>query len=130
MKRDGSKKEGVTEMPFVHLQVHSGYSLLNSAASVEDLTAKAKELGYSAMALTDDEVMYGAVEFYKSCKKRGIKPIIGLTASVLTDEKEQLSYPLVLLAKTNKGYQNLLKISSVLQSKSKTGIKKMAQKLS
>ncbi|TWL67525.1 DNA polymerase III subunit alpha [Bacillus licheniformis] len=123
MKRDGSKKEGVTEMPFVHLQVHSGYSLLNSAASVEDLTAKAKELGYSAMALTDDEVMYGAVEFYKSCKKRGIKPIIGLTASVLTDEKEQLSYPLVLLAKTNKGYQNLLKISSVLQSKSKTGIK-------
>uniref|UniRef100_UPI0038F7A6BD PHP domain-containing protein n=1 Tax=Streptomyces europaeiscabiei TaxID=146819 RepID=UPI0038F7A6BD len=78
MKRDGSKKEGVTEMPFVHLQVHSGYSLLNSAASGEDLTAKAKELGYSAMALTDDEVMYGAVEFYKSCKKRGIKPIIGL----------------------------------------------------
>ena len=50
MKRDGSKKEGVTEMPFVHLQVHSGYSLLNSAASVEDLTAKAKELGYSAIA--------------------------------------------------------------------------------
>ncbi|MFN2747660.1 DNA polymerase III subunit alpha [Bacillus sp. z60-18] len=110
-------------MPFVHLQVHSGYSLLNSAASVEDLTAKAKELGYSALALTDDEVMYGAVEFYKACKKRGIKPIIGLTAAVLTDEKEQLSYPLVLLAKTNNGYNNLLKISSVLQSKSKTGIK-------
>ncbi|MGN9864244.1 DNA polymerase III subunit alpha [Bacillus swezeyi] len=110
-------------MPFVHLQVHSGYSLLNSAASVEDLTAKAKELGYSALALTDDEVMYGAVEFYKACKKRGIKPIIGLTAAVLTDEKEQIAYPLVLLAKTNKGYKNLLKISSVLQSKSKTGIK-------
>ncbi|MCF7617271.1 DNA polymerase III subunit alpha [Bacillus sonorensis] len=110
-------------MPFVHLQVHSGYSLLNSAASVEDLTAKAKALGYGAMALTDDEVMYGAVEFYKACKKRGIKPIIGLTASVLTDEKEQLSYPLVLLAKTNKGYKNLLKITSVLQSKSKSGIK-------
>ncbi|MEC1262805.1 DNA polymerase III subunit alpha [Bacillus swezeyi] len=110
-------------MPFVHLQVHSGYSLLNSAASVEDLTAKAEELGYSALALTDDEVMYGAVEFYKACKKRGIKPIIGLTAAVLTDEKEQIAYPLVLLAKTNKGYKNLLKISSVLQSKSKTGIK-------
>lgn len=78
MKRDGSKKEGVTEMPFVHLQVHSGYSLLNSAASVEDLTAKAKELGYSAMALTDDEVMYGAVEFYKSCKNAASSRLSGL----------------------------------------------------
>lgn len=62
-------------------------------------------------------------------QKRGIKPIIGLTASVLTDEKEQLSYPLVLLAKTNKGYQNLLKISSVLQSKSKPASKKNGSKV-
>lgn len=59
-------------MPFVHLQVHSGYSLLSSAASVEDLAAKAEALGYGAMALTDDEVMYGAVEFYKACKNAGL----------------------------------------------------------
>ncbi|NPC93715.1 DNA polymerase III subunit alpha [Bacillus sp. WMMC1349] len=110
-------------MSFVHLKVHSGYSLLHSAASVEDLAANAEKLGYHAIALTDDQVMYGAVEFYKACQKRGIKPIIGLTASVLADEIEHLAYPLVLLAKTNRGYKNLLKISSVLQSKSKAGIK-------
>ncbi|OLP65973.1 DNA polymerase III subunit alpha [Bacillus pumilus] len=110
-------------MSYVHLQVHSGYSLLSSAAKVKELVMKAKELGYKALALTDDHVMYGAIEFYKECKKHGIKPVIGLTASVFIDEQETEAYPLVLLAKTNEGYQNLIKISSVLKSKSKAGLK-------
>ena len=66
--------------------------------------------------------MYGTVEFYKECKKHGIKPVIGLTASVFIDEQEQ-SLSLGLLAKNNEGYQNLMKISSVLKSKSKAGLK-------
>lgn len=110
-------------MSYVHLQVHSGYSLLSSAAKVKELVLKAKELGYKALALTDDHVMYGTVEFYKECKKHDIKPVIGLTASVFIDEQETEAYPLVLLAKNNEGYQNLIKISSVLKSKSKAGLK-------
>lgn len=110
-------------MSYVHLQVHSGYSLLSSAAKVKELVLKAKELGCKALALTDDHVMYGTVEFYKECKKHGIKPVIGLTASVFVDEQETEAYPLVLLAKNNEGYQNLIKISSVLKSKSKAGLK-------
>ncbi|MEH7385197.1 DNA polymerase III subunit alpha, partial [Bacillus sp. JJ1521] len=109
-------------MPFVHLQVQSAYSLLSSAAKVEALVEKASNLGLKALALTDENVMYGAITFYKECRKRGIKPIIGMTASVLSDEEDQTAYPVVLLAKNNKGYQNLLKISSAIQTKSKDGI--------
>ncbi|MGG3572753.1 DNA polymerase III subunit alpha [Bacillus gobiensis] len=109
-------------MSFVHLQVQSGYSLLDSAASVKDLAKKAALLEFDSIALTDFHVMYGAVEFYKECKKHGLKPILGVTASVFSGT-EQTPFPLVLLAKTNTGYQNLLKISSVLQSKSKEGLK-------
>ncbi|MEH7379677.1 DNA polymerase III subunit alpha [Bacillus sp. JJ1533] len=109
-------------MPFVHLQVQSAYSLLSSAAKVEALVEKASNLGFKALALTDENVMYGAIAFYKECRKRGIKPIIGLTASVLSEAEENTSYPVVLLAKNNKGYQNLLKISSAIQTKSKNGI--------
>lgn len=109
---------------FVHLQVHSGYSLLNSAASVKELVTQAKELGYSSLALTDENVMYGAIEFYKACKSNGIKPIIGLTASIYTDDTELEAHPLILLAETNIGYQNLVKISSALQSMAKGGMKR------
>ena len=62
---------------FVHLHVHSEYSLLDGANRIKDLPVRAKELGMDAMALTDHGVMYGAVDFYKECKKNGIKPIIG-----------------------------------------------------
>lgn len=64
-------------MMFTHLHVHSEYSLLDGAARVGDLPKRAKELGMTALALTDHGVMYGAVDFYNACKKEGIKPIIG-----------------------------------------------------
>jgi DNA polymerase III subunit alpha len=109
-------------MPFVHLQVHSAYSLLNSTIRIEDLVEKAKELNFKALALTDENVMYGVIPFYKACLKHGIKPLIGLTASILGED--QKAYPLVLIATNNEGYRNLIKISSIVQTKSKEGLPK------
>ncbi|WP_039836030.1 PHP domain-containing protein, partial [Paenibacillus sonchi] len=63
--------------PFVHLHVHSEYSLLDGAARITDLVRRAGEYGMTTLALTDHGVMYGAIPFYKACKASGIKPIIG-----------------------------------------------------
>lgn len=108
-------------MPFVHLQVKSAYSLLTSAARLDKLVNKAKELQFKAMALTDFQVMYGAVAFYKLCQQNGIKPIMGLSIHVIDDD---IQIPLILLAENNEGYQNLIKISSALQTKSPEGLPK------
>ncbi|MCA1063677.1 DNA polymerase III subunit alpha [Rossellomorea sp. AcN35-11] len=108
-------------MSFVHLQVASAYSLLSSTISINGLVHKAKESGYKALALTDKNMMYAAIPFYKACLKENIKPIIGLTADILTEHEER-SYPLVLLVKNRTGYQNLLKISSAIGAKSPNGI--------
>ena len=62
---------------FVHLHIHSEFSLLDGANRIKDLPVRAKELGMDAMAITDHGVMYGAIDFYKACQKEGIKPIIG-----------------------------------------------------
>ncbi|TXC90201.1 DNA polymerase III subunit alpha [Metabacillus litoralis] len=110
-------------MPFVHLQVKSAYSLLTSSVRLDKLVSKAKDLNFKALALTDFQVMYGTVPFYKLCKKNGIKPIIGLTIKVLDESsEEQQTTALVLLAENNKGYRNLIKISSALQTKSVEGL--------
>ncbi|MED4224168.1 DNA polymerase III subunit alpha [Neobacillus cucumis] len=109
-------------MSFIHLQVYSAYSLLTSTASVPHLVENAKQKGYSALALTDRNVMYGTIEFYKHCKKNNLKPIIGLTVDVESERAENAAYPLVLLAETEAGFKNLLKISSAVQTKSIKGI--------
>lgn len=109
-------------MPFVHLQVKSAYSLLSSAAKLDKLVMKAKSLKYKALALTDDQVLYGTVAFYKLCKQHGIKPIIGMTINVVDEQFEGKATPLLLLAENNNGYQNLLKISSAVQTKSSEGL--------
>lgn len=106
-------------MPFVHLQVKSAYSLLKSAARLDKLVQYAKKTGQKALALTDEHVMYGSIAFYKLCKSAGIKPILGLTASILIKNE---SYPFVLIAKNNDGYRYLLKISSLLQTNFLNGI--------
>jgi DNA polymerase-3 subunit alpha len=105
---------------FVHLHVHSEYSLLDGAARIEDLADRASELGMTSLALTDHGVMYGAVAFYKACKQRGIKPIIGCeayyTSGSIRDKgtrQEQPIYHLILLAKNHQGYQNLMKLCSI-----------------
>jgi DNA polymerase III subunit alpha len=109
---------------FVHLQVQSGYSLLSSAVKINELVQQAKKLNYSSLALTDENVMYGTVSFYQACRREGIKPIIGLTLSILEDDEPgAAAFPFVFLAKNNMGYQNLLKLSSLVQTKAKTGLK-------
>ncbi|OAT84506.1 DNA polymerase III subunit alpha [Bacillus sp. MKU004] len=107
-------------MSFVHLQVASAYSLLSSTISINGLVHKAKTLGYRSLALTDRNMMYAAFPFYKACVKEGIKPIIGLTADIAVSDEQ--SFPLVLLSRNNRGYQNLLKISSAIGAKSPEGI--------
>ena len=105
---------------FVHLHVHSEYSLLDGMSRINELPVRAKELGMDAIALTDHGVMYGAVEFYKECKKNGIKPIIGCEVYVARrtrfDKEASLDAGynhLILLAKNKTGYQNLIKLVSL-----------------
>ena len=88
-------------MDFVHLHVQSAYSLLASTVRLEQLVTEAKAKGMRSIALTDRNVMHGAIPFYKACKKQGIKPIIGLLADVLHGEE---TFPILLLAQNNKGY--------------------------
>lgn len=107
-------------MEFVHLHVHSEYSLLDGMSRIKYLPVRAKELGMKAMALTDHGVMYGAVDFYKECKKNDIKPIIGCEVYVATrsrfDKEANIDSGynhLILLAKNKTGYQNLTKLVSL-----------------
>lgn len=106
-------------MDFVHLHVQSSYSLLASTVRIDELVEQAKKNNMYSLALTDRNVMYGAIPFYKACKKNGIKPILGMLTDVLHEEE---SFPLLLLARNEKGYSNLLKISSSIQTKSKQGL--------
>lgn len=110
----------MNKMSFFHLHVYSAFSLLSSTIQIDQLVQEAKLKGFKALALTDRNVMYGTIPFYKECLEHGIKPIIGLTADILNENDE--SFPLVLLAKNQQGFQNLLKISSVIKTKSSTGI--------
>ncbi|WP_107727557.1 DNA polymerase III subunit alpha [Desmospora activa] len=109
----------MTQTPFIHLHVHTEYSLLDGASRIQDLVDRAKASGFDALAITDHGAMYGVIPFYRACRKAGIKPIIGcevyLTAGSREERpsrKEQRIYHLLLLAETNQGYQNLMKLVS------------------
>ena len=105
---------------FVHLHVHSEYSLLDGENRIKDLPVRAKELGMKAIALTDHGVMFGAVNFFKECKKNDIKPIIGCEVYVAPRSRfskesnldSEYSH-LILLVKNKTGYQNLIKLVSL-----------------
>src|SRR5262245_6220743 len=102
----------------VHLHAHSEYSLLDGACKIDAMVARAAELGQPALGLTDHGVMNGAVDLYKSCRKHGIKPIVGLEAYFVDDRaavKEQVRYErnhLTLLAESDTGFSNLVKLTS------------------
>ncbi len=105
--------------PFVHLHVHTEYSLLDGACRIPALIRRAKELGQTALAITDHGSMYGAIDFYKEAKKQGIQPIIGcevyVAARTLQDKvhgPDSTYHHLVLLCENEIGYQNLLKLVS------------------
>ncbi len=107
---------------FVHLHVHSEYSLLDGLSSVKSIAERAAELGQPAIALTDHGVMFGAIEFYQACRRANIKPIIGMEAYLarrsLTDRNTQLDsdpFHLLLLAESDEGYHNLLRLATAAQ---------------
>lgn len=108
--------------PFIHLHVHTEYSLLDGAARIDKLIPKVREMGAPAVAMTDHGNMYATIQFWEACKKAGIKPIIGSEFYVTDDmhkregrlsEDANKNYHLVLLAKDNAGYKNLSKLSSL-----------------
>lgn len=105
--------------PFVHLHLHTEYSLLDGACRISELPKRVKEAGQEACAITDHGCMYGVVDFYKACKKEGIKPIIGCEVYVAPRTRfdkvfqvDNKPYHLVLLCENQQGYQNLIKLVS------------------
>ncbi len=110
-------------MDFVHLHTHSDYSILDGAITLSSMVGRASEMGMPAIALTDHGNMFGAIEFYQKAQKTGIKPIIGeefyvapgsrFKKEATRDNKDETAYHLILLAKNNTGYQNLMKLSSI-----------------
>ncbi len=108
-------------MNFVHLHVHTEYSLLDGSNKISEYVARVKELGMDSAAITDHGVMYGVIDFYKEAKAQGINPVIGCEVYVAPGSRfdkevtggEDRYYHLVLLAENNEGYQNLMKIVSL-----------------
>ncbi|OQA83626.1 MAG: DNA polymerase III subunit alpha [Microgenomates group bacterium ADurb.Bin238] len=104
---------------FVHLHVHSEYSLLDGLSKIKGLIKKTKEHGSPALALTDHGVMYGAIDFYKKATEEGIKPIIGceiyMSAEDHREKKRHDAFHLTVWAKDLEGYQNLMKLASIAQ---------------
>lgn len=107
---------------FVHLHLHSEYSLLDGACRIKDLPARVKECGHDAVALTDHGVLYGAITFYEACRKAGIQPIIGCEVYVAphsrfdktgTQGREGAYHHLVLLCENMEGYRNLMTLVSL-----------------
>jgi len=101
----------------VHLHTHSHYSLLDGLSKIDGLVKLAKEYEMPAIALTDHGNMYGAIDFYRTCKKNGIKPIMGFEAYVTLGSRHEKRagidnkrFHLTLLAKNNAGYKNLIKL--------------------
>lgn len=107
---------------FVHLHVHSEYSLLDGLSSCRELAERAAELGMPALALTDHGAMYGAIQFHKACRASGIKPIIGMETYLAhrdyrerDPQRDRKPYHLVLLAQNNTGYHNLMHLATTAQ---------------
>jgi len=105
---------------FVHLHVHTNYSLLDGACEIDKLARRLSELGMKSCAITDHGVMYGVIDFYKTMHSYGIKPIIGaevyMAERSMQDKEpgiDEEQYHLVLLAKDNQGYKNLMKLVSI-----------------
>ena len=110
----------MTAPPFVHLHCHSHFSLLDGASPIDGMVARAKELGMNALAITDHGNLYGALEFYQTCRDAGINPVVGYEAYVAPGSrrersaasKGESSYHLTLLAQNRAGFDNLVKLSS------------------
>ena len=111
----------MTENPFVHLHLHTDYSLLDGAIQIKPLAERTAELGMQACAMTDHGNMFGAISFYNAMKKKGVKPIIGCETYITRGSRkdrasgapgEKANFHLILLAKSLEGYQNLVRLTS------------------
>src|SRR5262244_3119630 len=102
---------------FVHLHNHSDYSLLDGASPIPAMVKRAAELQMPALALTDHGSLFGAVEFYQEARKAGVKPILGMEAYVTRgkrqDRTKDTAHHLVLLARDERGFRNLMRLSSL-----------------
>ena len=113
--------EGMRIMKFTHLHLHTEYSLLDGSGKIDEMVARAKELGMDSIAITDHGEMFGVIDFYRACKKHGVRPVLGCEVYVAPKSRydrepgasEDRYYHLVLLAENNTGYQNLMKIVSL-----------------
>lgn len=117
-----SAVSGVQLQPsdYVHLHNHTHHSLLDGLTKVDELVDRVKDLGMHSVAMTDHGTLSGTVEFYKACKDKGIKPIIGIETYVAArtihdrdPQKDKARYHLILLAMNNTGYQNLMRLSTI-----------------
>ena len=106
-------------MSFVHLHVHTEYSLLDGSSKIKEIVKQAKELGMNSLAITDHGVMYGVIDFYKACMDEGIKPVLGCEVYVASgsrfqkEDRNDARYDhLVLLAENEQGYKNLMALVS------------------
>ena len=107
-------------MSFVHLHVHSEFSLLRSAGKINELAERAKALGFNALALTDKDAMYGVLPFYKACKTNGIHPILGVELAYAGDNvaaTDKVTDRLVFLARNNEGYRSIIQLTTKAQEK-------------
>ncbi len=110
----------MSHAPFVHLHNHTHYSLLDGAIPISEFVRRAVELKFPALAITDHGNMFGTIEFYEECMKKGIKPIIGIEAYIASGSRfektatghQEHTYHLTLLARSEQGYKNLMKLSS------------------
>jgi DNA polymerase-3 subunit alpha len=111
----------MSERQFVHLHLHTDYSLLDGAIQIKPLAARTEELGMQACAMTDHGNMFGAISFYNAMKKHGVKPIIGCETYITRGSRadraagapgEKANFHLILLAKNLEGYQNLVRLTS------------------
>ncbi len=114
----------MSDQPFVHLHVHTEFSLLDGFSRIKKLTARAAELGMKSLAITDHGVMFGVIDFYRACKANGIKPILGMEGYITAPNRpmtgrdskaDRTAHHMLLLAKNETGYKNLLKIASAAQ---------------
>ncbi|HHD83677.1 MAG TPA: PHP domain-containing protein, partial [Campylobacteraceae bacterium] len=108
----------MSDIKFTHLHLHTEYSLLDGANKIKQLAKKVKELGMDSVAITDHGNMFGAIDFYQTMRKEGIKPIIGMEAYIhnqeeLGDRTTRQRFHLCLYAKNETGYQNLMYLSSM-----------------
>ena len=107
-------------MSFIHLRVHSEYSIVDSTIGIKDLVARAASLKMPAVALTDYQNIFGAIKFYTACLQAGVKPIIGVETAIENVDQPEKPYSLILLSKNIHGYRLMCALLSKAHSETQS----------